>query len=287
MQNQPNRRPSPDKKSQYPEQNNALPQGTPTAGQPSMPYFYPTVPGGYPLAYPFGWNNYLSHPVNPMNQMNPMLGMYYHNQQPVAHPQPQPRPSPAVPTETPESKPQPVKAKESATSVSTASATSQKRTAAFNNLDDPEELERWKAERRKRFPTRSNLANPETEPTKQPEPPKVKEGQEGVAAIDTTNGGESEEGELSSEDGQQDNSGFDAPASPKTKRNCKYFAAGKCRNGDSCQFLHVKTVPSTAVTTGQTVFETLRMKQEREDLLQFYNCLKIIVNSPSFRKQQQ
>lgn len=200
-------------------------------------YFSYPFPGN---AYPYAWP-----------QMNPMYGMY--NPYPYA-------PVPVVPVSTVqvatqvEPKEAPKDIKETAPIARAETNTPQKRAIALN-LDDPEELERWKAERRKRFPGRAK----EAEEQKKPESEENKE--ETKFAPDDL-----EEGETAEE-----------PEKQIKKRPCKYFAAGKCRNGDACSFSHVqkpKGLPAVPVQAGQTVFENLQAKQEREDLLKFYECLK-------------
>lgn len=205
---------------------------------PATTYFsfpYPTA------AYPYAWP-----------QMTHMYGMYHpYPYAPVVPVAPVPV-APVAPVVAPVESKQVTKDEK----VVTPSDVPQKRTLTSPNLDDPEELERWKAERRKRFPGRAK----EVEEEKKPQPQEVKE-EDAKSAQDDL-----EEGETTEEPGKR-----------IKKRPCKYFAAGKCRNGDACSFSHVqksKAFPTSSVQTGQTVFENLQAKQEREDLLKFYECLK-------------
>ncbi len=220
---------------------------------------------GYPYAYPYGWS--YMHPVNPLNPaamnpiVNPMYGMYF--PYPVAQPAPIAKPSEFQPPIMLEAKsPPPVEKQELS-----VSPTAEKR-AAFN-LDDPEEYEKWKAERRKRFPSRGNSV----EPVDKPEPEAKRETEEGELSDSSSDSKERKRGaKLATSKITQ--------SSQVKKQTCKYSAAGKCKNGDTCAFAHDKTTTSK----GQTVFETLQSKQEREDLLKFYQILKIIVNSQSLLK---
>lgn len=133
------------------------------------------------------------------------------------------------------------------------------------NLDDPEELEKWKAERRKKFPS----AKKEVEKKETP------------MELTETKSTNDEEGELSSES-ENDKEDTDIPISQKRRRICKYFARGKCNKGDSCQFEHVakakkaKTESSSA-TSRPTIFENLLKIEEKQSMLKFYECIKLII----------
>ena len=214
----------------------------------------------YPYAYPFGWT--YMHPVNPLNPapmppMNPMYGMYFPTSASAVQSASSfvaPSVASTAPTHTSNNEP---KTKEPVVAVTSAQTTpvQPNKRSAFN-LDDPEDLEKWKAERRKRFPSASK--------------PKIEETADEAA----------EEGEVCDVEEEDEASHPIKPApkkKPVKKQTCKYFASGMCKNGDACTFAHDK-----ASSSGQTVFETLQRKQEREDLLKFYNILKVIVNSPSF-----
>jgi hypothetical protein len=274
MESQPNRRnqsppPPPQTPSQNPQQNSSQ-NVQKISAQPNA-----FSHAASPYAYPFGWS--YMHPVNPLNatpvpQMNPMYGMYYPYQVAPNSELLKTNVTFAATNKVTTESNSPLKAETSTLPVNALASSQspapkatpqlQKRNASLH-LEDLEELEKWKAERRKRFPSRSNS----TEPAKEEKP---------------TNTEDAEEGELAESEKCAETEGVpDARVSkkPVKKRPCKYFAAGTCKNGDSCAFAHEKAAPS-----GQTVFEKLKGTQEREDLLKFYSILKIIVNSPSFSK---
>lgn len=132
------------------------------------------------------------------------------------------------------------------------------------NLDDPEELEKWKAERRKKFPS----AKKEVEASN---PVETKEKVESK-----------EDGAFSETDETEEN----VAPSLKRKRTCKYFTRGKCTKGDSCPFDHVSApqkskLPNTTTTSSSTsrptIFENLLKIEEKGNMIKFYECIKLII----------
>ena len=126
------------------------------------------------------------------------------------------------------------------------------------NLDDPEELEKWKAERRKKFPSGR------------------KESLE-TAQVDESK----EEGALSESDNENINN-----VPQKRKKTCKYFARGKCTRGDSCQFEHSispskpkrpNTTGTAPISSRPTIFENLLKIEEKDSMIKFYECIKLIL----------
>ena len=132
------------------------------------------------------------------------------------------------------------------------------------NLDDPEELEKWKAERRKKFPS----AKKEDEKT------------ETVDIISVTKELDSdEEGEV-----DIDTEDKEVVVSQKRKKICRYFSRGKCNKGDSCQFEHVaKTKKPKCENASKnnggksTIFENLIKIEEKESMIKFYECIKLLI----------
>jgi len=138
------------------------------------------------------------------------------------------------------------------------------------NLDDPEELERWKMERRKKFP-RAVEHN--------------KEAENAVESADTEASGKQSKDRINSVDGVipswdgSDEEGAlpddldSITKSSATKRPCKYFARGKCRNGDKCTFLHAFSKKQRK----ETLFERLVAEEDNNDMLKFYSFIKSLV----------
>ena len=134
------------------------------------------------------------------------------------------------------------------------------------NLDDPEELEKWKAERRKRFPG-------------------VVKKEDDESAVESTEVGkkdEQEEGALLEETLPECEIKEDVmTVTQKSKRICKYFSRGKCNKGDSCQFEHIKKVKRESVFKKiggrSTIFENLLKIEEKESMIKFYECIKLIL----------
>lgn len=145
------------------------------------------------------------------------------------------------------------------------------------NLDDPEELEKWKAERRKKFPS-------------------GKKGAEVAESVQVSN----QNGILSDEEGailegdknEHDDEEAKIHASnnavKKRKRICKYFSRGKCSKADACPFEHDNTKKqrtdppppgNTQSTSRRTIFEKLMKIEEKELMIKFYGCIKTIVNN--------
>lgn len=130
------------------------------------------------------------------------------------------------------------------------------------NLDDPEELEKWKAERRKKFP----VAKKDDEKTAD------------IVNI-TKEFDDNEEGEV--EINIEDKN---VVISQKRKKFCRYFSRGKCNKGDSCQFEHVakaKKPKSENVSKNEgsrsTIFENLMRNEEKESMIKFYECIKLLI----------
>ena len=140
------------------------------------------------------------------------------------------------------------------------------------DLDNPEELERWKAERRKKFP-RATESEPRTTAVES-----SNNTVEADAGNDIVPYADSIANAVSSDSEEDGAISEDLAAAPtQSKRTCKYFARGKCRNGDQCLFLH------SAVSKPQrkgTLFERLVADEEAKDLLRFYDFIKSIVNMP-------
>ena len=170
------------------------------------------------------------------------------------------------------------------------------------NLDDPEELEKWKAERRKKFP---KIEKDSSEFN-------TKEAEVNVQLISKSSFDVEEEGALnqeeinnSNDDNNYDNTNsnnidnddnnnniiidnniynnIDDNVRLKTKKRfCKYFAKGKCNKGDYCPFEHVnspKPLKTTFSNNRPTVFENLLKIEENESMLRFYECIKYLVNN--------
>ena len=244
--------------------------------QPHMFYYQPFRPqvGGinppsiYPL-HPYGYiNPYQQQPVPMPMQMNPQP---HYSSVPVYPVFP-----PVLPVTTPtEQKPpipqnsqfktqpqkphsQPKKPMNTSNSQSHANISS---VVSTYNLDDPEELEKWKAERRKKFPSGKKEA-------------------EASSPVETK-----EEGALSEFEDSVEEPKTGQSAALKRKRTCKYFARGKCTKGDSCQFEHISiSVPkskrsntTTSGTSRPTIFENLLKIEEKETMIKFYECIKLII----------
>lgn len=155
------------------------------------------------------------------------------------------------------------------------------------NLDDPEELEKWKAERRKKFPKKEKEMEKEVEMNLL-----------NSAKLIPNSSFDIEEGALDDDINDNininnNNVGDNDTSSTAVngnvilknkKRFCKYFAKGKCNKGENCPFEHSqssnshKTTTTTLSNNRPTIFENLLKIEENESMLRFYECIKHIVN---------
>jgi hypothetical protein len=139
------------------------------------------------------------------------------------------------------------------------------------NLDTPELVQKWLAERRKRWPTRSVVEQKERLSWDRPERPvrsakpdahtqiekKVERGlqsQDGTSSSDSTNESDDDEGQpdriadpedqSSDSDVDEERDAISSKIPPKkgdvadVKRYCRFFQRGSCRNGANCSHLH-------------------------------------------------
>ena len=154
------------------------------------------------------------------------------------------------------------------------------------NLDDPEELEKWKAERRKKFPGSKKEA--ESDIKKELDAEEDKEATAESVTIEIENvsacNQSDEEGALMID--EEDSIKLLVPEKKQRKRTCKFFARGHCSKGDSCPFEHtINTSRNTGKkvkidksdTSRPTVFENLLKIEEKEMMIKFYECIKSIL----------
>jgi hypothetical protein len=139
-------------------------------------------------------------------------------------------------------------------------------TTSFN-LDDPEELEKWKAERRKKFPKKTESPSSESVVAVSLKEEKT------VELITEVEEEEEEDGALEK---------VPEKCQP-SQRFCKYFSRGKCNKGDACPFQHTKPEKKAKlgvlnlISGKNTVFENLLKIEERDSLLKFHECIKLIL----------
>lgn len=148
------------------------------------------------------------------------------------------------------------------------------------NLDDPEELEKWKAERRKKFPTGKKEHVEKEEET-------IKDQSSESKPVDQ-NDLEEEEGAIIGDDPQIHEQKAQIDGN-KRKRQCKFFSRGHCSKGDSCPFEHSPTSTTAKRpkkskneaegTSRSTIFENLLKIEEKESMIKFYECIKLILAS--------
>lgn len=250
----------------------------PPVGYTPYPQGYPSYHGAYPV-YPQMYMPPMAPvaPMPPMPHINhtptvPLVNAYRPEYQPHVSPRPDVRP-PHTQTRPPQTQaqirpqrpPQTVAAKPVA--IKTPSPYPSPVLSNYN-LDDSEELEKWKAERRKRFPSSAKEKEAVADET---------------VAVEVTNA--EEEGALVEDDST-------TSLINKKKRFCIYFSRGKCNKGDSCSFEHSKEQPAkrnkqtndnnnnnakTALNR-PTIFENLLKIEEKELMLMFYECIKIILS---------
>lgn len=148
------------------------------------------------------------------------------------------------------------------------------------NLDDPEELEKWKAERRKKFPTGKKEHVEKEEET-------IKDQSSESKPVDQ-NDLEEEESAIIGDDPQIHEQKAQIDGN-KPKRQCKFFSRGHCSKGDSCPFEHSPTTTTAKRpkksknkaegTSRSTIFENLLKIEEKESMIKFYECIKLILAS--------
>jgi hypothetical protein len=129
--------------------------------------------------------------------------------------------------------------------------------AAMKVGTSPEEVAKWREERRKNYPTRANLERRAAEGW-QPPPPEPEQGAAGEGPRDGpgqgTGKGQGEEhveeqGEEADEQGAMDSgtgagqgagtgAGPSAEDGPRARRPCFRFLKGNCRHGSRCHFEH-------------------------------------------------
>lgn len=268
---------------------------------PTMYYYQPfRPPVGY-NPYPQGYPNYqggYNHPVYPQMYMphispfspvhTPISGqnrpaMKYDNQQrPSTQAKP---PYHQVKSLHPQVRPQRPNPVHQTTAKNLNKSIEIKTLIPNYNLDDPEELEKWKAERRKRFPSSKEAVREVKEEIKIASDVSTEEKK---IVCDSNMNASDEEGALIEE-----NKEVVVDLNKKKKRFCKYFSRGKCNKGDSCSFEHSKENQpakrsksgfgdkdsnlSSSSASKPTIFENLLKIQEKETMIKFHECIKIIV----------
>lgn len=253
----------------------APPRGYTPQGYPafSFPTGYPLHP--YPVPYP---QMYMSpHPaMNTPVMNNSMANAPVMNNNRVNVPVSVTQPTSIRPNN---SRPQaPVRPQATANTVPSSTKNTEPKIAfpvQNYNLDDPEELEKWKAERRKRFPSATKEKSVDETASPDVKDPVCDEEEE-------------EEGALCEEK--------EVHVINKRKRICKYFSRGKCNKGDSCVFEHSKEQQQpvakrnkqveecTKVNSRPTIFENLLKIEEKERMLKFYECIKLILSHHNNKK---
>lgn len=149
------------------------------------------------------------------------------------------------------------------------------------NLDDPEELEKWKSERRKKFPT--TVKKEEANKTEELTASETKSTEAKNLFCSEEEGAFSENENLDTEDSSCKDQFQPSSSNLKRKRSCKYFARGKCTKGDSCSFDHFSPTKnkrpntSNASTSRPTIFENLIKIEEKQLMIKFYECIKLII----------
>jgi hypothetical protein len=166
------------------------------------------------------------------------------------------------------------------------------------DLSNAEELEKWKAQRRLKFPRLAANENEKDalkkESKDEPES-KIPTGNEvqctgrleaqeetfGSAVInpkspdqdaEPDSESEDEEGALLESPSENSTNPTARPISSARRRICKYFARGQCRRGTACTFEHDAKSP----TGGTTLFERLVEQEDEKRLLRFFECIKAI-----------
>ncbi len=259
---------------------------------PQMYYYQPFRP-----QVPPGYQGY--QPPMPM-QMHTQMPMFYPPiPYPTANAQIQVTPMPPVPAPKASNTVNQAQVKKpSSTSISAPlsknkansrpNVTNASRSAPFANipynLDDPEELEKWKAERRKKFPSAKKESSEDSKDEKEPiksvhDTPSVNED------VSDEEGAIVEESDMTEE--SSNNTG-------KRKRTCRFFSRGHCSKGDSCPFEHIasalkgntnkssnnkkkKTKVEPTRSNRSTIFENLLEIEKKDSMMKFYECIKLIL----------
>lgn len=125
-------------------------------------------------------------------------------------------------------------------------------------LDTEENVIKWIEERKKRYPTLARIVDKAKQETENKEREQKQRGPN-----------EDAEGDIASERNKDE-------ARPRSRRSCKYFQAGRCRNGKRCNFLHERGDKATNKMDGLSalLLEAERNAERDSRLLEILAFLK-------------